>query len=118
MHQHTPAIDTTTAQHLERFQELQIDDLSQVIAWLEGLLEAAHGGNSTVAWNDVVSQLALAGFEANVNVGDGFDASDMDNYGRFLIGQFMSLAEAPMLNILDNVFAAQAQQWRVSFALV
>jgi len=100
--------------HMMAFRLLEPDDLVGLIDWLEVSLEIDQG-HDRIPWNDVVNSLVSFGFKPNENTDIDFDSTSMENYARYLIGQFINTIQTPFEDRLDHDFGAMVQKWRDSF---
>jgi hypothetical protein len=112
------SIQEQTDAYLATRAAIDMDDLDEVITWLEELLAVTKGGIGNVDWHAVAKDLESHGYRENENADEAFDEHDRVNHGRYLIGQYLAfIKDGSNMNTLDNVFGRFAQEWRDLFAV-
>ena len=94
---------------------LDFGNIEAVVNWMCRIQKPADHGSVKKPREFIIATFAEHGYLPKVNCGDDFDGEDVDNYGRYLVGQALDgikVVGAPHSILID--FAAD---WREKFGL-
>lgn len=94
--------------------KLDLSNLGEVIAWFGKIQPPSDRIDIKTPVEKIIPLFEEAGYVANANCGGEYDENDMENAGRYLVGQ--ALAGLKEMGAIHQIYPHFEQQWRERFA--
>jgi len=99
---------------LDELLSLDFSNLSDVIAWFGKIQEPPDFIHVKTPVDQIVPLFEKHGYEADANCGDDYVEDDMDNAGRYLVGQALSCLKS--MGAIHQIYPSFEEKLRERFA--